>query len=201
MPFDRDQFVHLLTDYYEFCNRVFWHGTVRQAPPGGLTKNDTVIDLLSCVPYVDYPEQDILACTPIIMDHTQIIDYRSEETLEGYVEPYNNGHPPIPPSRACIATCLSRNANEWRACGVNVYRPADFFALCKQRFMELRWIGLGQWHMEALRMNGEWDDDGNEEHWELANKMKEAGWPGDGEGGGWDRAKFEASANQDEAEE
>ncbi|KAF6805960.1 hypothetical protein CMUS01_14499 [Colletotrichum musicola] len=221
--FDRDEFVHLLTDY--------------------------LIDLLRHIPYVDYPEQDILVFTPIIMDHTPIIDYRSEEThkrirnnkIEDYAEPYNNGHPPISPSCACIATCLSRNgyfvvvdtddgyiywgdpngqhdepptdlnrvlkqysndaANDWRACGVNVYRPADFFNLCKQRFLELRWIGLGQWHMEALRMNGEWDDDGNEEHWELANKMKEAGWPGDGEGGGWDRTKFEASANEDEAEE
>ncbi|KAF6794599.1 hypothetical protein CSOJ01_13672 [Colletotrichum sojae] len=259
MVFDQDEFVHLLTDYYQFCNRVFWHCTVRQAPLGGwpsitpeslagLAKNDIVIDLLRHVPYVDYPEQDILACKPIIMDHTTIIDYRSEEThkrvqnkIEDYTEPYNNGHPPIPPSCACIATRLSRNgyfvavdtddgyiycgdpngqhdepptdlnlflkqynndaANEWRACGVNVYRPADFFAFCKQRFLELRWIGLGQWHMEALRMNDEWDDDGNEKHWELANKMKEAGWPGDGEGGGWDRAKFEATVNEDETEE
>ncbi|GKT57901.1 hypothetical protein ColTof4_09881 [Colletotrichum tofieldiae] len=36
----------------------------------------------------------------------------------------------------------------------------------------------------------DWDDI-DEGHLDLVEKMKAAGWPGDGEGGGWDRAKFE----------
>ncbi|KAL0935700.1 uncharacterized protein CTRU02_210291 [Colletotrichum truncatum] len=255
MAYDRDEFIRLLTDYYEFCNRIFWKATVRQAPPGGwpsinhesiagLAKNDTVIDLLRHLPYVDYSEQD-LYFMPIILDETPIVDYRREDLqqlvrdgkIEGYVEPNNGGNPPIPPSCACIATCLGRkgyyvvvdtddgyvywgdpngqhdepptelndvldryegdSANYWRNSGVNVYRPADFFSLCKQRFRELRWVGLGQWQMSAMRMGDEWDEV-DEDHLDLVEKMRAAGWPGDGEGGGWDRARFEAEVYTDD---
>ncbi|GKT57902.1 hypothetical protein ColTof4_09882 [Colletotrichum tofieldiae] len=153
-------------------------------------KNDTVIDLLRHLLYVDYSEGDRYFM-PIILDETPITDYRRKDSqnytsdgkIEGYVEPFDGGNPPIPFPCACIATCKGRNGyyvvidtddgyvywgdpngqhdepptelndilkqyegdktNYWRDCGVNVYTPADFFALCKQRFREMHWIGLG----------------------------------------------------------
>lgn len=66
MAHDRDEFVRLLTDYYNFCNRAFWNATVAQAPSGGWTsinqetlaplkRNGTVFDLLRHMPYIDSP--------------------------------------------------------------------------------------------------------------------------------------------------
>ncbi|WAO96026.1 Hypothetical protein NCS54_01368200 [Fusarium falciforme] len=259
MAFDRDDFVRLLTDYYEFCSRTFWDVTVQHAPAGGwpsinhetlarLQKNDQVVELLRHLPY---PEFNQGVYTPLIMDHTGIVDWRSEythalirnESLEVKPEPFTNRDPPLTPSCACIAKSVSRDgyfvvidtedgyiywgdpngehdepqpelnatldrftddpANMWRdpLSGVNVYRPADFFALCKQRFRELRWIGMDQWNISALRMNYEWDElDEEDEHAELVAMMREAGWPGDGEGRGWDRAKFEALLQEENSE-
>lgn len=61
MAFDQDEFVRLLTDYYEFCGRVFWDTTTQKAPAGGwpsinqdtlagLLKNDQVAELLRHLP-------------------------------------------------------------------------------------------------------------------------------------------------------
>ena len=237
-----------MTDFYEFCSRVFWELPVQHAPPGGwpsinqetlagLQKSDQAVGLLRHLPYPDFDASQV-AFTPLIMDHTRVIDYRSEyihskirsSVLETKPEPFTNRDPPLTPSCACIATSAGRNgyfvvvdtengyvywgdpngqhdepepelnatlelfngdpANAWRRryVGVNVYRPADFFALCKQRFRELRWIGCGHWVIFSLRMNSEWGEDG--EHEEMVQKMRKAGWPGDGEGRGWDQAKF-----------
>ncbi|GJC83583.1 hypothetical protein ColLi_06421 [Colletotrichum liriopes] len=270
MAYDRDEFVRLLTDYYNFCNRVFWNGTVVQAPSGGwplinqetlapLKRNDTVIDLLRHIPYVNYTE-DNLSQAPFVMESTPVTDYRCKDLQkkirEGYVEglvaPITGLDPPIPPSCAGIAICISRNgyqvildtddgyvywgdpngrhdehapalnstlerfnkgdpANEWRLAGFNVYKPADFFVLCKERYRELNWIGLGPWYMSVMRRNMNWeyesepDPDSDPEddfsHNKLARKMKKAGWPGDGEGRDWDRAKFERLLDQGNDEE
>lgn len=76
---------------------------------------------------------------------------------------------------------------EWRM-GTNVYRPADFFAVCKQRFLEMRWVGFGPEEISSLRMNKEWNS--NEEHNKMVDALKKAGWPGDGEGRGYNRDKI-----------
>ncbi|WYZ45756.1 hypothetical protein EsH8_VIII_001072 [Colletotrichum jinshuiense] len=269
MAYDRDEFVRLLTDYYDFCNRVFWDGTVAHAPPGGwpsinqetlatLKRNDTVIDLLRHIPYVNYTGNN-LSLSPFIMESTPVTDYRSEDLqkdickgyIEGLVAPITGQDPPIPPSCAGIAICTGRNGyqvildtddgyiywgdpigqhdehapalnstlqrfrgdptNEWRLAGFNVYEPADFFALCKERYRELNWIGLGASNLSVMRRNMNWeyesepDSDSDPEddysHNKLARKMKKAGWPGDGEGRDWDKAKFERLLGQGNAEE
>jgi hypothetical protein len=68
----------------------------------------------------------------------------------------------------------------WRD-GFNIYRPSDIFALCQQRFRELRWIGLQMDIIEAVPMDWEFDDAGDEFK-ALVRKMRRAGWPGDGKG-------------------
>ncbi|KAF3805181.1 hypothetical protein GCG54_00010457 [Colletotrichum gloeosporioides] len=264
MAYDRSEFVRLLTDYYNFCNRVFWNATVAQAPSGGWTsinqetlaplkRNDTVLDLLRYIPYIDSPGNN-LALSPFVMKETPVTDYRSEDLqkkiredyIEGPVEAITGQDPPLPPSCAVIAICRSRNgyevildtadgyiywreptgrhdepapalnstlerfrgdpANEWRLAGFNVYEPADFFALCKERYRNLSWIGLGPLNMSVMRRNMNWeyesdpDSDSDPEddfsHNKIARKMKKAGWPGDGEGRGWDREKFERLLDQ-----
>lgn len=266
MAYDRDEFIRLLTDYYNFCNRVFWDATVVQAPAGGwpsvnqetlanLKRSDTVIDLLRNIPYIDHPKNEQ---APLIMNNTPTVDYRHEDTqkkiregfIEGVAGPYTGQDPTIPPSCAAIAICSSRNgyqvildtndgyiywgdpngrhdepapelnstlkqfegdeANQWRF-GFNVYEPADFFTLCKERYRDLSWIGLGTWTMSAMRWNMGWeyesepDPDSDPEddysHSKLARMMKKAGWPGDGEGRGWDRAKFKRLLSQGNDEE
>ena len=266
MAYDRDEFVRLLTDYYNFCNRVFWNATIAQAPAGGwpsinqetlanLKRSDTVIDLLRHIPYLNYPENDLIHA-PLIMANTPVTDYRREDIqkkiregcIEGMAAPITGQDPAIPPSCAAIAVCRSRNgyhvildtndgyiywgepsgqhdehapglnstleqlkgdeANKWRD-GFNVYEPADFFTLCKERYRELSWIGLGQWDMSVMRRNMSWeyesgpdsDPEDDFSHNKLARKMKKAGWPGDGEGRGWDRAKFERLVSQGNDEE
>lgn len=91
--------------------------------------------------------------------------------------------------------------NEWRYYGCNVYEPADFFELCKERYRELSWIGIIPWTISVMRANMGWqylsepdpdisDPEDDASHGKIARKMKKAGWPGDGEGRHWDRAKF-----------
>ncbi|KAL0936201.1 uncharacterized protein CTRU02_208416 [Colletotrichum truncatum] len=268
MVYDRDEFVRHLTDYYNFCNRVFWNSTVVQAPAGGwssitqetlanLKRNDTVIDLLRHMPYPEHPEEGLIY-RPLMMVNTPVIDYRRGDVqhkirgdqIEGFVTPITGQDPPIPPSCVGIAICTNRNgyeiildtedgyvywgeptgthdepkqglnstlerfkgdeANKWRSV-FNVYEPADFFATCKERFCDLNWIGLGQWDMSVMRMNMNWEYDSETDsesdpeddfsHNKLAKKMKKAGWPGDGEGRGWDRAKFDRLVSQGNEEE
>ena len=263
MAYDRDEFIRLLTDYYNFLTRVFWDATIVQPPAGGwpsinqetlanLKRDDTVIDLLRNIPYVDYPyhgTQTVYA--PLIMNCTPTVDYRREDVqrkirdgeIERLAAPITGQDPAIPPSCATIACCRNRNgyevildthdgyiywgeangqhdepapelnstleqfrddkANEWRFVGgVNVYKPVDFFALCKERYRDLSWIGLSPWDMSVVRRNMNWEYESEPDpDWsdpeddlsqnKLGRKMRKAGWPGDGEGRDWDRAKFE----------
>ncbi|KAL6364310.1 hypothetical protein LRP88_02229 [Fusarium phalaenopsidis] len=237
--FHEDSFVRLLTDYYEFRSRTFWDVTVQRALAGGwpsinhgtltrLQKNDQAVELLCQLPYPDFDALQV-AFTPLIMDQTRVVDWRSEyihalirnDRLETKPEPFTNRDPPSTPSCAFIATSAGRNgyfvvvdnedgyvywgdpnrehdepepelnatlgwlnydlANKWwdSFSGVNMYQPADFFAL-------------------SLRMNSEWDNLPEEdEHAELVALMGQAGWSGDGEGRGWDRAKFRALLQED----
>lgn len=264
MAYDRDEFVRFLTDYYNFCNRVFWFLTVVEAPSGGwpeinketlaaLNKNDTVIDLLRHLPYVN---QEGKHQDPFILDDTPLVNYRMEELRKAIREgeftdiamPREPVDPPLPPSCAAIAIASNRRgyevildtedgyiywgdpigthdekapalnstleerfgddpANQWRLNGFNVYEPADFFELCKERFRELQWIGLGPDYLSVQRGNMGWeyesepDEDWSDpeddcSHNKLARKMKKAGWPGDGEGREWDVEKFVRLWNQ-----
>jgi hypothetical protein len=260
MAFDQVEFITLLTDYYEFCNRVFWDDSVvAEAPTNGwpsitqstmanLHKNDAAIELLRHLPFVDFEPPDLAQGKHVIMQNTRIQDYRSKEIqdrirdgdLVYYVEPVLGEGQSISPSCICFANSNGRNgyflvidtadgcvywgdpggehdepapelnavvreryagngAEEWRE-SFNVYRPHDFFALCKQRFRELRWIGLGTNELDAVPMY--WDlDDMGDEFMSLVRKMRRAGWPGDGEGRDWDRAAFRATLNEDSDEE
>lgn len=261
MSFDQVEFLTLLTDYYEFCNRVFWdHSVVARAPNGGwpsitqstmanLHKNDAAIDLLRYIPFVDFVEPDRWHDQHVVMLNTRIQDYRSNEIqdrirngdLEYYVEPVlGEGEPPLSPSCTRFGSSTGRNgynlvidtvdgyvywgdaqgghdepapelnavvreryagneAESWRE-GYNIYRPRDFFALCKQRFRELRWIGLQTNIVEAVRMDCDFDE-ADDEFMALVRRMRRAGWPGDGEGRDWDREAFQAALSEDSDEE
>ena len=249
MTFDQAEFIALLTNYYEFCNRVFWdNSVVVEAPNNGwpsitqstmanLHKTDAVIELLRRMPFVDFVEPDKAYGKHVVMVNTRIQDYRSEEIqkrirdgdLEYYVEPicdplpsscisfgnsngrngYNlvintadgyiywgdpNGQhdEPAPELNAVVQEHHAGNEVErWRE-GFNVYYPREFFALCKQRFNELRWIGLQTDVVEAVPMDCDFDD-ADDEFKGLVRKMRRAGWPGDGEGRNWDREAFRAA--------
>jgi hypothetical protein len=259
MAFDQAEFVTLLTDYYEFCNRVFWDDSVvAKAPNGGwpsitqftmanLHKNDAAIELLRHMPFVD-SEPNVAYRKHVVMLNTRIQDYRSNTIQdhirngdpEYYVEPVLGEGESLSPSCICFGNSNGRNgyflvidtadgcvywgdpcgqhdepapelnavvqehyagneAERWRE-GFNVYRPSDFFALCKQRFRELRWIGIGTNELEAVRMDCDFDE-ADDEFMSLVRKMRRAGWPGDGEGRDWDRAAFLATLNEDSDEE
>ncbi|KAH9242281.1 hypothetical protein K456DRAFT_1905189 [Colletotrichum gloeosporioides 23] len=190
MAYDRDEFVRLLTDDCNFCNRVFWNATKPWRPPSPPKRNDTVLDLLRCIPYIDSPSNS-LVLVPSLMKDTSITDYRSEDCIEGLVTPITGQDPPLPPSCAVIAICRGRNGYEWRLAGFNVHEPAEFFALCKKRYRELNWIGLRPSNMSAVRrnMNWEYESESNSDsdpedyfnHNKIARKMKKAGSPGDGD--------------------
>ncbi|KAF6824109.1 hypothetical protein CPLU01_11038 [Colletotrichum plurivorum] len=258
MAFNQEEFVNLLADYYEFCNRVFWeHTTVAYPPAGGwpsinqdtmanLEKSDTAVDLLRHLPYVDF-DPDRAFDPPHIMNKTNIVDYRNEKIqakirercFDTYAEPCLGDNGPLPPSCVCFAVSEGRNGynlvvdtadgnvywcdpngqhdepgtelndaieqryagdevQSWRVGGVNVYRPKDFFALCKERFRELRWIGIDACNVDSLRMDCEWSED-YEDHMFVVRRMQRAGWPGDGEGRDWDRLGFQASLYENES--
>ncbi|KAK1688913.1 hypothetical protein BDP55DRAFT_605788 [Colletotrichum godetiae] len=269
MAYDRNEFVRRFTDYYNFRNRTFWNATIAQAPAGGwpsidqetlanLKRNDTVIDLLRHIPYVEYVEIYLMHA-PLVMKNTPVIDYRREDfqkkiregEIEGITAPVTGRDPAIPSLCAGIAIYRGRSgyqvildtddgyiywgdpegqhdeqptpelnsslarfeddeANEWRD-GFNVYEPADFFTICKERFRKMNWIGLGPWDMSVMRQNMGWeyesepnsDSDPEEDfsHNKLAREMTKAGWPGDGESRDWDRPKFERLVEQGNNEE
>jgi hypothetical protein len=260
MAFDQVEFLTLLTDYYEFCNRVFWDDSVvAEAPNGGwpsitrstmanLYKNDAAIDLLRHMPFVDFVEPEKAYGKHVVMLNTRIQDYRSNKIqdhirsgdLVYYVEPVLGEGESLSPSCICFGNSNGRNgyqlvvdtadgyiywgdpigphdepapelnavvqeryagneAERWRKT-FNVYRPSDFFALCKQRFRELRWIGLQTDVVEAVRMDCDFDD-ADDEFMALVRKMRRAEWPGDGEGGDWDRAGFQAALSEDSDDE
>jgi hypothetical protein len=125
------------------------------------------------------------------------------DTGDGYVywgDPNGQHDEPTPELNAVVQERYAGNkAESWRE-SFNVYRPCDFFALCKQRFSELRWIGLGTNEVMAVRMDCDFDD-ADDDFMSLVRKMRRAGWPGDGEGRDWDRAAFQAALNEDSDEE
>ncbi|CRK19696.1 hypothetical protein HYQ45_016451 [Verticillium longisporum] len=118
------------------------------------------------------------------------------DTEDGYVywgDPNGEHDEPEPELKKTLERFEDDDVNDWRVYGVNVYTPADFFALCKHRFREMRWIGTGHWYISAVRMNIDSDNFGFERgHDVMVGLLREAGWPGDGEGRDWDPAKFHA---------
>ncbi|KAM0335263.1 hypothetical protein ACHAQA_000307 [Verticillium albo-atrum] len=266
MAYDRDEFIRLLTDYYEFCGRVFWNATAITQPPAGgwpsinqetlasLQKNDVAIDLLRHLPYPDTPTQKIVD-VPHLVPETPVVDYRHEEVQkkihEGELALVAEPYATTPPHCVGIAITGSRygywvilNTEDGRIYwgnpdgqhdepapelnavleqeaggpgvskwwdGYNVYEPADFFAVCKERFRDMNWIGMGPASIEYVSYDMGWgyesepDSDSDEEddqsHSKLARMMVAAGWPGDGEGRGWDKEKFVRLLNGRDGEE
>ncbi|KAL2366659.1 hypothetical protein RJZ56_000492 [Blastomyces dermatitidis] len=211
MAYDRDEFICLMTDYYNFCSCVFWEADTPlvQAPAGGWPSitQETFGQPLE-ERYFDRPT----------LQHALHI---REGEIEGVAPSYTGQDPAIPPSCAAIAISRGRNgydvildtndgciywgdlngqydeANEWCRYGFNVYELADFFALCKERYRKLSWIGTGLLDLSSMGWEYEsepdsWSDSGDDFSYDkLARKMKKAGWPGDGEGRCWNRAKFD----------
>jgi hypothetical protein len=117
MAFDQAEFITLLTDYYEFCNRVFWDWpSITQSTMANLHKNDAAIDLLRHMPFVDFEPLDAAYGKHLVMKNTRIQDYRSKEIqdrirdgdLEIYVEPVLGEGESISPSCICFANSNGR---------------------------------------------------------------------------------------------
>ncbi|KAH6656193.1 hypothetical protein F5X68DRAFT_219179 [Plectosphaerella plurivora] len=255
MAFDQEDFIRLLTDYYEFCYRVYWQDCpISRSPPGGwpeitaealagLQKNEDALHLIRHLPYPEFNKHpEYSTCTPHLMHETPIVDYRlsyihdiiNGDELESKPEPFTDRDPPLPASCVCIATSLSSNsysvvvdtedgyiywtdaqgrhdepapelnktlkrfvddeANDWRLhYGTNVYTPADFFGLCKQRWREMRWIAVQAEHISAVPMYiSDHNFDFIPGHDVKAQLLRQVGWPGDSEGRDWDRERFVA---------
>ncbi|KAI8254857.1 hypothetical protein K4K53_008633 [Colletotrichum sp. SAR 10_77] len=81
-----------------------------------LKRNDTVLDLLRCIPYIESPGNS-LALATFLMQDIPVIDYRNEDLqkkiredcIEGLVVPITGLDPLLPPSCAIIAICRSRS--------------------------------------------------------------------------------------------
>ncbi|KAF4835887.1 hypothetical protein CGCTS75_v002281 [Colletotrichum tropicale] len=81
-----------------------------------LKRNDTVLDLLRCIPYIESPGNS-LALATFLMQDIPVIDYRNkdlqkkirEDCIEGLVVPITGLDPLLPPSCAIIAICRSRS--------------------------------------------------------------------------------------------
>lgn len=88
-------------------------------------------------------------------------------------------------------------ANKWQD-GFNVYEPADFFTLYKERYRELSWIGLGPWNMFVMRRKMNWeyesepDTDSNPEDEQGGLAWWQAG-AGLGPGQVWDFTGYECT--------
>lgn len=70
-----------------------------------------------------------------------------------------------------------------------VYKITTFFEMCKEQFRILNWIPFmeGGGNVWSLTEHQMFDD----EMGQRAQIMKDCGWPGDGEGRGWDKARAE----------
>lgn len=243
MPFNHDEFIRLVTDYYDFCSHSFWNVPIHYAPPGGwpsvtddiiakLDKNDVAAKLIRHLPYPEYNmDPNYVGDTPFVIEDTMLVDYRCENIQNWVRGDSGYGIDPEKTPSHCVVIAMSLGTSgyyvvvdtkeghvywgdingehdepeqdlnevleeyvgdkdeEWRD-GCNVYTPSDFFALCKKRFIEMRWIGLRPTEIKSLRMNEEWGS--NEEHNQMVDAIKEAGWPGQG----YNKEKFIAILNE-----
>lgn len=84
---------------------------------------------------------------------------------------------------------------------MSAWPPEDFFEMCKDQFRILNWLPVLD---ESCR--GKVIEVHKHQEWEgtalkLKNIMLHAGWPGDGQGGGWDKAGAEAAMERLREEE
>ncbi|KAH7376270.1 hypothetical protein B0T11DRAFT_271966 [Plectosphaerella cucumerina] len=130
MAFDQGEFIRLLTDYYEFCRRVYCQDCpISCSPPGGwpeitiealagLQKNEDALNMIRSLPYQEIsrnPENSVL--TPHLLHETPIVDYRlsyvhdaiNSDELEIKPQPFTDRDPPLPASCVCIPTTLTSN--------------------------------------------------------------------------------------------
>ncbi|KAF4888045.1 hypothetical protein CGCF415_v014638 [Colletotrichum fructicola] len=147
------------------------------------------------------------------MQDIPVIDYRNEDLqkkiredcIEGLVMPITGQTRRSRPRAPTLERFRGDLANDWQLAGFNVHEPAEFFALCKERYRELSWIGPGPSEMSVIRnMNWEYESEPGSDsdpeddfsHNKMARKMKKAGWPGYGEERDWDRKRFERLLDQ-----
>ncbi|KAH6697580.1 hypothetical protein F5X68DRAFT_239028 [Plectosphaerella plurivora] len=120
------------------------------------------------------------------------------DTEDGYVywaDAQGRHDEPAPALNETLERFDDDEANEWRRYGTNVYNPADFFKLCKQRWREMRWIALEPDHISAVpTYAGNYDFIPG--HVVKTRLLRQVGWPGDGEGRDWDRERFLALAKE-----
>lgn len=123
MVYNRDLFIRLISDYYEFCRRVFWDNDVAYPPPGGwpsITKdsmanlklNDTALDLTRHLPYTTY-DSDYMLNMPQIMVNTYVVDYHHPQNLKAIAD--NNLNDIIdtdpPKTSSCVQLAMSYGRN------------------------------------------------------------------------------------------
>ena len=87
-----------------------------------------------------------------------------------------------------------RRGDAWKTSPA--YSPEDFFEMCKEQFRILNWMPvLHDWErgqVIELYRHQEWTG----EDLKTMKILRDAGWPGDGEGGEWDKAAAEVAMNR-----
>ncbi|KAH6707937.1 hypothetical protein BKA61DRAFT_615986 [Leptodontidium sp. MPI-SDFR-AT-0119] len=73
------------------------------------------------------------------------------------------------------------------------YTPEDFFEMCKEQFRIMNWMPhLIDGGITELYRHQEFTG----ENLKMMRILRDAGWPGDGEGGGWDKAGAEVAMHK-----
>jgi len=92
---------------------------------------------------------------------------------------------------------LDEDGPDWRK-REPTFEATVFFEMLKEKFRSLEWMPHRFGHTDVWEADDDEDDiDGNTAA--LKKIMKDAGWPGDGEGGGWN--KHQAAIEMDKREE
>lgn len=105
-----------------------------------------------------------------------------EDDHPGDVEPYGGDD---------IDECFSPEA--WKV--MPTFRVETFFEMCKERFSTLRWVPILEefGRGAVVQILPQY---ATEDQLKRIQILKDAGWPGDGEGGGWDKVKAERETQE-----
>ncbi|KAF2456015.1 hypothetical protein BDY21DRAFT_347701 [Lineolata rhizophorae] len=187
---------------------------ITEADGDYLNKNKTVIELLRHLPYFRQPPGDPyvwMQDTPVLC-YQQGVGYADDYERTLFVDPYESEVPPhvvslarglrdayyvmLDTERGVIywgdgdevpedTTLITHEAVDRRHDWMNepTWPIEDFFEMLKRKFRDLKWIAVNPTDIREID-----DVYPVDEEYDLMRKaLRDAGWPGDGEGGGWDR--------------
>ncbi|KAF2456016.1 hypothetical protein BDY21DRAFT_347703 [Lineolata rhizophorae] len=178
-----------------------------------LNKNKTVIELLRHLPYFRQPQGDPFVWmqdTPVLC-YQQGVGYADDHERTLFVDPYESEVPPHVvslahglvdayyvmldtergviywdgcremPGTELTSTEVVEKRHKWKT--YSTFLVEDFFEMLKQKFRDLKWIAVNPTDIREIDYGSQIDEEYNH----MRKALQDAGWPGDGEGGGWDR--------------